>query len=144
MKKLYLFNAYTFLQISMCNKRAVPMRFTMGTPCMYISYLYIYMIQYGWLGKDNFVISKFPSQLYSTYIPQPPGSTTHVRVRLVWHMPHGIALLATPKNGNSYYLLFEQPSSRHFHAISCVSSSLCSSSQTTEPLPGPLAATLTN
>ena len=44
-------------------------------------------------------------------------------------MPHCIALLATPKNGNNYYLLFEQPSSRRFHATSCVSSSLCSSSQ---------------
>ena len=62
----------------------------------------------------------------------------------LWHMPHGIALLATPKNGNNYYLLLEQPSSRRFHAQSCVSSSLCSSSQTSAPLESPLAATLTN
>ena len=46
----------------------------------------------------------------------------------LWHMPHGITLLATLKNGNNYYLLFEQPSSCRFHATSCVSSYLCSPS----------------
>ena len=46
----------------------------------------------------------------------------------LWHMPHGITLLATPKNGNNYLLLFEQPSSGLFHATSYVSSYLCSHS----------------
>ena len=39
-------------------------------------------------------------------------------------MPHGIVLLATLKNNDNCYLLFKQPSSSHFHAIPCVSSSL--------------------
>ena len=69
--------------------------------------------------------------------------TPHVSGKL-WHMSHGITLLATPKNGHNYYLLFEQPSSRHSHATSCLSYSLCSSPQTSAPLPSPLAATLTN
>ena len=61
----------------------------------------------------------------------------------VWHMPHGITLLATPKNGNNYYLLFKQPSSRRFHSTFCVSSSICYSSITSVPVPSALAATLT-
>ena len=47
--------------------------------------------------------------------------------RLLWHTLHGITLIATPKNGNNYHLLFAQPSSCRSHATSCVSSSLCSS-----------------
>ena len=43
-------------------------------------------------------------------------------------MPHGIVLLTSPKNNNSCYLLFEQPSSGHFHAT-CASSYLCSPSR---------------
>ena len=39
-------------------------------------------------------------------------------------MPHGIVLLATLKNNDNCYLLFEQPSSGHFHATPCVSSYL--------------------
>ena len=42
----------------------------------------------------------------------------------LWHMPHGIILLATLKNNDNCYLLFEQPSSGHFHASTCVSSYL--------------------
>ena len=37
-------------------------------------------------------------------------------------MPHGIVLLATLNNNDNCYLLFEQPSSGHFHATPCVSS----------------------
>ena len=39
-------------------------------------------------------------------------------------MPHGIVLLATLKNNDNCYLLFEQLSSGHFHATPCVSSYL--------------------
>ena len=39
-------------------------------------------------------------------------------------MPHGIVLLATLKNNDNCYLLFEQPSSGHFYATPCVSSYL--------------------
>ena len=39
-------------------------------------------------------------------------------------MPHGIVLLTSPRNNNSCYLLFEQPSSGHFHATPFVSSYL--------------------
>ena len=38
---------------------------------------------------------------------------------VMWHMPHGIVLLTSPRNNNSCYLLFEQPSSFHFHATPC-------------------------
>ena len=47
---------------------------------------------------------------------------------MMWHMPHGITLLATPKNNVNFCLLFEQPSSGHFHATPCVSSYLCTHS----------------
>ena len=43
-------------------------------------------------------------------------------------MLHGVVLHTSPKNNNSCYLLFEQPSSGHFHATPCVSSYLCSPS----------------
>ena len=36
-------------------------------------------------------------------------------------MPHSIVLLATLKNNDNCYLLFEQPSSCHFHATPCIS-----------------------
>ena len=39
-------------------------------------------------------------------------------------MPHGVILLTSPRSNNSCYLLFEQPSSGHFHATPCVSSYL--------------------
>ena len=39
-------------------------------------------------------------------------------------MPHGIVLLTSLKNNNSCYLLFEQPSSGHFHATPRISSYL--------------------
>ena len=42
----------------------------------------------------------------------------------MWHMPHGIILLTSPRNNNSCYLLFEQPYSGHFHITPCVSSYL--------------------
>ena len=41
----------------------------------------------------------------------------------LWHMPHGIILLTSPRN-NSCYLLFEQPFSGHFHTAPCISSYL--------------------
>ena len=43
-------------------------------------------------------------------------------------MPHGVTLLATPRNNDNCCLLFEQLSSGHFHATPCVSSNLYSSS----------------
>ena len=43
---------------------------------------------------------------------------------VLWHMPHGIILLATLKKNDNCYLLFEQPSSGHLHATPCVSSYL--------------------
>ena len=46
----------------------------------------------------------------------------------VWHMPHGVTLLATPRNNDNCCLIFEQPSSGHFHTTPCVSSYLCSPS----------------
>ena len=39
-------------------------------------------------------------------------------------MPHGITLLTSPRNNDSYYLLFEQPFSGQFHATACASSYL--------------------
>ena len=36
---------------------------------------------------------------------------------VLWHMPHGINLLATPKNNYSYYLLCEQPSPGRIHSF---------------------------
>ena len=39
-------------------------------------------------------------------------------------MPHGITLLTSPRNNDSCYLLFEQPSSDHFHAAPGASSYL--------------------
>ena len=50
------------------------------------------------------------------------------QLKLLWHMPHDIILLATPKNSNNYQLLFEQPSSGYFHATPCISSDLWSPS----------------
>ena len=44
---------------------------------------------------------------------------------LVWHITHGIILQTSLKN-NSCYLLFEQPSSGHFHTTPCISSYFCS------------------
>ena len=41
-------------------------------------------------------------------------------------MPHGVTLLATPRNNDNCCLLFEQPSSGYFHATPWVSSYLCS------------------
>ena len=46
----------------------------------------------------------------------------------LWHMPHSIVLLATLKNNDNCYLLFEQPYSHYSHATSCASLSLASSS----------------
>ena len=46
----------------------------------------------------------------------------------LWHMPHGIIFLTSLKSNNNCYLLFEQPSSCHFHATPCVSSYLSSPS----------------
>ena len=62
--------------------------------------------------------------------PGAPAPATPLRTcpKTLWHMPDGITLLATPKNGNNYYLLFEQPSSGHCHATPCVSSYLWSPS----------------
>ena len=45
----------------------------------------------------------------------------------LWHMPHGIVLLANLKNNDNCYLLFKQSSSHHSHATSCASLSLSSS-----------------
>ena len=53
----------------------------------------------------------------------------------VWHMPHGIFLLDTPKSTNIYHLLSEQPSKHDSHATYCI----LSPSQTSAPLPSPLA-----
>ena len=61
----------------------------------------------------------------------------------MWHMPHGVVLLTSPKNNNSCYLLFEQPASHLFQATPCTSPLLYSSSQTSAPLPSPLNSTLT-
>ena len=35
----------------------------------------------------------------------------------LWHMPHGIDPLATPKNNYSYYMLCEQPSPARIHSF---------------------------
>ena len=43
---------------------------------------------------------------------------------MVWHMPHGIILLTSPRNKDSCYLLFELLFSSHFHATPCISSYL--------------------
>ena len=60
----------------------------------------------------------------------------------VWHMPHGITLLATPKNGNNYQLLFKQPSivatfTQHLASHPTSAPLLTTSS----PLPSPFAVT---
>ena len=36
---------------------------------------------------------------------------------MLWHMPHGIDLLATLKNNYSYYLLCQQPSPARIHSF---------------------------
>ena len=49
-------------------------------------------------------------------------------------MPHGIILLATPKNAKSNYLLSEQPSNHDSHATSCALipfSNFCASTKST-------------
>ena len=49
-------------------------------------------------------------------------------------MPHGVFLLATPKNANIYYLLSEQPSNHNSHATSCALipfSNFCTSTEFT-------------
>ena len=61
----------------------------------------------------------------------PAGTVATLRV---WHMPHCIFLLATPRNGNIYCLLSEQPSSHDFHATSCALlpfSNFCASTKST-------------
>ena len=50
-------------------------------------------------------------------------SSQAIRV-LLWHMPHGIILLTSPRNNDSCNLLFEQPFSSHFHTTPCISSYL--------------------
>ena len=58
-------------------------------------------------------------------------STCHIRITRIlymhklWYMPHGIIFITSPKNNNSCYLLFEQPSSGHFYTTPCISSYLC-------------------
>ena len=47
-----------------------------------------------------------------------------INIIVMWHMPHGIILLTSPRNNDSCYLLFEQPFSSHFHGTPCVSSYL--------------------
>ena len=47
-----------------------------------------------------------------------------ITIARLWHIPHGIILLASPRNNNSCYLLFEKPPSGYFHATLCVSSYL--------------------
>ena len=48
----------------------------------------------------------------------------HLQHVMLWHMPHGIILLTSPRNNNSCYLLFQQLSSGHFHATPCILSYL--------------------
>ena len=59
----------------------------------------------------------------------------------LWHMLHGIVLLAILKNNYNWYLLFEQPSSGHFHATPFVSSNLWFPSHDLLALPSPLMVT---
>ena len=49
---------------------------------------------------------------------------TYIGREDLWHMPHGITLLTSPRNNDSCYLLFEQPFSGHFQATPCASSYL--------------------
>ena len=53
---------------------------------------------------------------------------------ILWHMPHGIFLLATSKNANIYCLLSEQLSDHNFHATFCSLlpfSNFCASTKST-------------
>ena len=78
---------------------------------------------------------------YSATATLTPGDgTTAIKVDL-WHMPHSVVLLTSPKNNNSCYPLFEQPSSGHFQRHLASHPTSAPLLTTSSPLPSPLTVT---